>query len=260
MSRLQCRGAIAGAAVVVALLSSSPADAQVGVDPGPPREPGGLLNNLLTGVEYDIVNQALAEHRLQHLQAKLRRDAERGHIAAVDRDVRRIDNVKYRITIDEWLIRWNSREYPGFYPIRTDAVSRAAIAQATHPTPAPYPPQFVAAPGPMAAAPTISITIVNAEPAGPGIVFAIDGVTHQAPAGSRRIWPWPPTRTSPTTVADRSARAGIGSRRVSTSSDRPPKAGRSTRFRACPESSMGPTIKESGWGTHPVTIDLFVWK
>ena len=63
---------------MVALLSSRPADAQVGVDPGPPREPGGLLNSLITGVQYDIVNQALAEHHLQYLQAKLRRDAERG--------------------------------------------------------------------------------------------------------------------------------------------------------------------------------------
>ncbi len=38
----------------------------------------------------------------------------------------------------------------------------------------------------MAAAPTIPITIVNAEPAGDGVAFAIDGVTHQAPAGSRQ--------------------------------------------------------------------------
>jgi hypothetical protein len=186
MSRLQCRGSIAGAAVVVALLSSRPAHAQVGVDPGPPREHGGLLNNLITGVEYDILNQAMAEHRLQKLQAKLRHDAERGDSAAVDCDVRRIDNLKYRIVIDEWLIRWNSRQYPDFYPIRTDAVSRAAIAQATHPTPAPFPPQYVPPPGPMFAAPTISITIINAEPAGPGVAFAIDGVAHQALAGSRQ--------------------------------------------------------------------------
>ena len=141
---------------------------------------------MITGAEYDIVNQALAEHRLQNLQAKLRRDAERGDIAAVDCDVRRIDNVKYRIAIDEWLIRWNLRQYPDFYPIRTDAVSAAAIAQATHPTQAPDPRQPVPTPGPMAAAPTIPITIVNAEPAGAGIAFAIDGVTHQAPAGSRQ--------------------------------------------------------------------------
>ena len=186
MSRLQCRGSIAGAAVVVALLSSRPADAQVGVDPGPPREPGGLLNNLLTGVEYDIVNQALAEKHLQHLQAKFRRDAERGDRAAVDCDVRRIDNVKYRIVIDEWLIRWNSLQYPCFYPIRTDAVSRAAIAQAANPIQVPNPQRPVPTPAPMSAAPTISITIGNAEPAGAGVAFAIDGVAHQAPAGSRQ--------------------------------------------------------------------------
>jgi hypothetical protein len=38
----------------------------------------------------------------------------------------------------------------------------------------------------MAAAPTIPITIINAEPAGDGITFAIDGITRRAPAGSRQ--------------------------------------------------------------------------
>ena len=135
MSRLQCRGSIALAAVVVALLSSRPADAQVSNDPGPPRQPGGLLNNLVTGVQYDIVNQAKAERRLQYLQAKLRRDAERGHSAAVDRDVRRIENLRYRIVVDEWLIRKNSLCDPGCYPypLRMDAMSCAAIAQAARP-------------------------------------------------------------------------------------------------------------------------------
>jgi hypothetical protein len=186
MSRLHFRGSIAGAAVVIALFWSGPADAQVGVDPGPPREPVGLLNNLITGVEYDVVNQALAEHRLQKLQAKLRRDAERGDRAAVDCDIRRIDNIKYRIAIDEWLIRWNSRQYPDFYPIWTDSVSAAAIAQATHPIQVPDALRQVPTPGPMAVASTIPIRIVNAEPAGAGIAFAIDGVAHQAPAGSRQ--------------------------------------------------------------------------
>ncbi len=134
------------------------------------------------------MNVALAEHRLQKLQAKLRSDAERGDMAAVDCDVRRIDNVKYRIAIHEWLIRWNSRQYPDFYPIRTDAVSCAAIAQAAHPTPAPYPPQYVPTPGPMATAPTITITIVNAETAGAGVAFAIDGITLSGP---RRLAPGP---------------------------------------------------------------------
>jgi hypothetical protein len=139
MSRLQCRGSIALAAVMVALLSSRAANAQVGVDPGPPREPGGHLNNLITGVKYDLVNQAMAEHRLEKLQAKLRRDAERRDSAAVDRDVRRIDNVKSRIAMDVWLIRWNSRQNPGFYPYTTrmDAMSCAAIADVARPPGAP---------------------------------------------------------------------------------------------------------------------------
>jgi hypothetical protein len=185
MFRLQCRCSIVGAAVVVALLSSRTADAQVGVDPGPPREPGGLCNNLVTGAHYDIVNVALAEHRLQKLEAKLRSDAERGDIAAVDRDVCQIDNVKYRIAIHEWLIRWNSRHYPDFYPIRTDAVSLAAIAQAASPTQIPDYLRQVPTPGPMVTTPTILITIVNAQKAGAGVAFSIDGIPYQAPAGWR---------------------------------------------------------------------------
>ena len=139
MSRLQCRGSIALATVVIALFSSMPADAQVTNDPGPPREPGGLLNNLLTGVEYDLVNQAMAEKRVRHLQEKLRRDAERCNSAAVDRDARRIENLRYRIVVDEWLIRKNSLYNPGYYPypIRMDAMSCAAIANVARPPGAP---------------------------------------------------------------------------------------------------------------------------
>ncbi len=186
MSRLHCRGSIAGAAVVFALLSPRPADAQIGVDPGPPRERQDHVNTVIIGAKYDIVNQALAEHKLQYLQAKLRRDAERGDTAAVEHDIHRIDNVKYRIVMDEWLIRWNMRQYPDFYPIRTDPVSCLAIAQATHPTPSPYPPQTASPLGPMTTAPTITVTIVNAETASADVAFAIDGVARQASAGSRQ--------------------------------------------------------------------------
>ena len=146
------------------------------------------MNNLVTGVQYDLVNQAKAERRLQLLQAKLRRDAERGDAAAVDHDVRQIDNVKYRIVVDEWLIRKNSLQDPGCYPypLRMDAMSCAAIAQVARPSQDPGTFRPVPTPGPMAAAPTIPITIVNAEPAGAGVAFAIDGVAHQAAGGSRQ--------------------------------------------------------------------------
>ena len=106
----------------------------------------------------------------------------------MDRDARRIHNLKYRIVVDEWLIRKNSLQDPGCYPypIRLDAISCAAIADVARPPQAPDPSRFIPTPGPMAAAPTIPITIVNAEPAGAGVAFAIDGVAHQAPGGSRQ--------------------------------------------------------------------------
>ena len=65
-------------------------------------------------------------------------------------------------------------------------MSRAAIAQAATPTRVPNPQWPRLTPGPIAAAPPIPITIVNAEPAGAGIAFVIDGVAYQAPAGSRQ--------------------------------------------------------------------------
>ncbi len=186
MSRHQCRGSIVGAAVLVALLSSRPADAQVGIDPGPPREPGGLCNKLATGVWYDVVNQKLAVHHLEHLEAKLRSNAERGDTTPSGFHLRQIDNLKYRITIDEWLIRWNSLHYPDFYPIRTDPVSCAAIAQASHPIYIPDDLRQVQPPPPMPPAPTIPITIINAESSGTGIVFAINGLTYQVAPSSRK--------------------------------------------------------------------------
>jgi hypothetical protein len=185
MFRLQCRGSIAAAAVVVAMLSSTPAGAQVvGVDPGPPRERRSLCRDVITGAEYDVLNVAHAERRLENLQAKLMSDAAGGDTAAVEHDLHRIENVKYRIAIHEWLVRWNSREYPCFYPVRTDEVSCAAIAQAVHPTVILNPQRPASVLGPMSELATVTVTIVNAEPAGDGIDFAIDGAAKKALAGS----------------------------------------------------------------------------
>lgn len=136
MSRLQCRGPIVRAAVVVALLASRPVSAQglVGqglVVPGP-RQVGSSPNSF-SGVQYDIANQAKAERRLQNLRAKLCRDSERGNSAAVGRDERQINYTRYRIAVDEWLIRKNRFQDPGYYPIQTDSLSCAAIAQAASP-------------------------------------------------------------------------------------------------------------------------------
>ncbi len=193
--------------------------------PGPPREHPGCVNAVITGAEYDIVNVKLAQKRLHHLQAQLRADAEQGDMVAVDHDIHKIDNVNYRIAIHEWLILWNLRQYPCFYPIRTDEVSCAAIAQATHPIPSPYPRQYVPGRGTMPVAPKITITIINAEQAGDSVAFSINGITHRAPPARARTWPWLPARTSPMTLVDRSATAGTGSRRVSMSSDRLARAG-----------------------------------
>jgi hypothetical protein len=190
MSILKYRNLIARAAVVVALLSSRPTDGQVVVAPGPALHAGGLLNAYSPGVRIwpEVVGLAKAERHLQYFQAKYRSDAERGDLAAVDRDICRIDNARYRISINEWLIQKNLNQEPCFYPhpIPIDCVSRAAIADAARPVQAPYFTRYSPTPGPMGATPMIPITILNAEPTGAGVAFAIDGVAHQAAAGSRQ--------------------------------------------------------------------------
>ena len=153
-----------------------------------PREHGGLLNDLVTGVQYDIVNQAKAERHLQNVQEKLRRDAERGDSAAVDRDARRIDSLKYRIVVDEWLIRQNSLQDPGCYPypLRPDPMSCAAVAEAARPAGFPISPQPRPGRAPESAPMTIAITVAQCRAVGPR-----PRLLHRRrrPSGRRRIAP-----------------------------------------------------------------------
>ena len=124
MSTLQFRGSIVLLTVLAASLSARFAQAE---------EPGGLYNNLVTGVGYDLANKSLAEQKLQRLQTR----PVQGHFASPERRAQRVNDVKYRIAVDCWLIRKNSLLDPGYYPIRTDPDERAIIAQAA--SPAPYP-------------------------------------------------------------------------------------------------------------------------
>ena len=213
MSKTYCRSSVARAAVLILLFSCGLAEAQIVIIAGPPREPGGLVNDIVTGVQYDRLNQVKAERRLNFLQSKLRRDSEGGHAEAAERDVRRIDRDRYRIAVNDWLIRKNSLEDLGYYPIRTDdPYSCAAIANVARPAEFAAPPQgseltrASLAPAPPNATPTttppptpnptptsttstqptIALTLVNAEPAGADIAFTIDGVAYRAAGGSRQ--------------------------------------------------------------------------
>jgi hypothetical protein len=132
MPDLQCRGSIALAAIAVTLLWSRPAAAQV----GPPRGHGGLWNHPVTGTFVEIVDRAKAERRLGHLEARLRRDATRGDASAADRDAHRIARTRFRIGVDEWLIRYNSCQELGPYPLPVclDPLTREAIGQYRRPS------------------------------------------------------------------------------------------------------------------------------
>jgi hypothetical protein len=127
MPNLHCRGSITAAAVLVALFWSRPAAAQV----GPHHGHGGRWNNLVTESYFEILDRAKAERRLEHLEAKLQRDAARGNPAAAERDTRRIAWTRFRISVDEWLIRYNSCQQLGPYPgpLCLDPQSSAAIGQ-----------------------------------------------------------------------------------------------------------------------------------
>jgi hypothetical protein len=128
MSKLRFRVSIVQTAVAIALFWSRGADAQA-------VEPGGLVNNFATGAYYDIANQRMAEHRLNHLQAKFNQHAASGHTGAADRDLRLMRNMRYRIVVDEWLIRKNMGLDPGCYPypLCMDPITYSAIAQYRQP-------------------------------------------------------------------------------------------------------------------------------
>ena len=132
MPNLQSRGSIVLAAVAVALLWARPAAAQV----GPPHGHGDSWNNLVTGTYVEIMDQAKAERRLGHLEAKLRRDAGRGAVAAAECDTRRIAKTRFRIGVDEWLIQYNSCQRLGPYPdpICLDPQTLEAIGQYRRPS------------------------------------------------------------------------------------------------------------------------------
>ena len=74
-------------------------------------------------------------------------------------------------------------------------MSCLAIAQAAHPTQIPDHLRQVLTPRPTAPSLTIPITIVYAESSGNIIAFAINGLTHQIPAGSREELAIPPDST-----------------------------------------------------------------
>src|SRR5262249_5262358 len=176
------RGSITRTVVVLALFSSRGADAQV-VAPSPSWAYGkGFLYYPHVETLYERKDLPHAERALWLLEAKLRHAAERGDSAGVGRNIYRINEVKYRMAVDGWLIRMRSLHDPGYYPLRTDAVSAAYIAEAARPSEVTAFPQPI--PGPTGAAPTASITIVNAGPV--GVAFAINGVAHLVASGSRQ--------------------------------------------------------------------------
>lgn len=199
MSRRPRRKLFACAAVGVALFSSKAADAQVVVVPGPVRPPMGLYHAVATGVEYDVANRDMALHHLEKLQGKIE-----GGAPVSDHHIRRIDNLRHRIAVEEWLIRKYSCMNPGYYPppLCLDPESAAAIALASRPALPPGVPWPIQRPKTSSAArmspysmptPTpdpIQVTIVNATEA--DVAYTIDGIDRRTTGGSSADLPVPP--------------------------------------------------------------------
>lgn len=95
---------------------------------------------MITGAVIDMSTRDKAERRLHHLEAKIGQDAAAGNPAAVDRDARGIAKARYRIAVNEWLIRKNLLECdPGPYPwpLRMDCMTQSAMASVRRPAQAP---------------------------------------------------------------------------------------------------------------------------
>ena len=186
MSTLQSRSSIALLVLVLGLTSSRLSVAQSGINAGPVEAPGNFFRETNIGVTYDRLNQAKAERSLRYHEEKLRRDSQRCNTAAAEHDARKIQNLKFRILADEWLIRKNSTQELIPYPFLADPISYAAIAQATCLVPYNGNPQLVPPAPPRPTAPVITITITCVESAGSTVAFEVDGTSYQAAPGSRQ--------------------------------------------------------------------------
>ena len=135
MSTIQCRLVIAAAVAMFAMATASPAHAQFIADPAQRRFGQPSFPNNGSGRNYDIANQAMAEHKLGASQARRQRFLERGNTAGADREAWKSYNYQYRIAVDEWLIRKNSGCDPGRYPypVTLDPMSCAVIGQYRRP-------------------------------------------------------------------------------------------------------------------------------
>ncbi len=120
------------AGFAAALLWTTPASAQ---RYKPPGETWTGLTPLTSGAFQEMGNQARAEHLLSHREQKLTRHAAQGNPVAVERDLDRINHLRFRISVDQWLIQKHLCDNPGRYPypVHLDPLSCAVIGQYRRP-------------------------------------------------------------------------------------------------------------------------------
>jgi hypothetical protein len=122
-----------GLAAVAAALIMGPARAQA-QNPGEhPKHPG--IYTITSGAYNEIIDGAKAEHRLEHLEARLQHHTESGHTEAVERDLHHIRKTRFRLGVDQWLVRKNLCDQAGPYPplLRVDSMTCAAMASVRRP-------------------------------------------------------------------------------------------------------------------------------
>lgn len=126
-----------------------------------------------------------AEHQLAHLESKIARDQACGNPAKNERRLLWMNELRFRLAADEWLIRMNSLQDPGYYPYRTDFQTAGYMADAARPGPEPGIPQAVLWPNSIAPETTIYIANTGSSEVG----FNINGVSAQIFGGSRKLFP-----------------------------------------------------------------------
>ncbi len=113
---------------------------------------------------------------------------------------------------------------------------------ASRPEEVPFIQQPLPTPGPMIVSSPMPITIVNAEKAGPGVTFAINGVAHEAAAGSRQD-----LAVAPDSIITYDSGGSLGQRRYQISAG-------VYEFRSTPEGwalYKLPGMPGVGYGTRP---------
>ncbi len=150
-----------------------------------------------TDLPMDFLFKRVHEWKLQHDQARLEEDINRGDAMSVNRDLNRIQRDERRIWLDERMIRRDMWLPVGPWVPRPKPIppGETLVAHPQYPEYGYYPsnpaqlyrlPQAAGYPGAVAASAELGVVIVNAGKPGTAVEYVVDGFVYKTESGQHQ--------------------------------------------------------------------------